>query len=123
MNGRSTRVRGISVYVSADDDPTAPAGAVSVGAWSRDGEFRCFEGTQRETEACGAPVQIAIEGEQYRDGRIDRAIWIDGNICWRFEEGRAFLATMAAAVDELDSLERKWPKGFRRLSSLRHTAS
>jgi len=56
-----------------------PAGAESVGhrRTSSGDEWRPFKGTRREVEACGGPVEIAICGEQYGDGRIEPACPLD----------------------------------------------
>jgi hypothetical protein len=59
-----------------------PAGAVTVGEWRRNSyeEWRPFDGTHRQVDACGGPVEIQISGEQYSAGRIERYV-IVGDFC------------------------------------------
>ena len=82
------------------DSMPEPANAIHVGGWTMDhGNARHFAGTQR-----GLTTAVDISGEQFRDGRIDRCIWLAGDIDLDADGARAVAADLLAAADELDAL-------------------
>jgi hypothetical protein len=87
-----------------------PAGATQVGPWVLDdGQTRSFTGTRRSV-AIGAEHRITIDirGDQHRDGRVTRYIWLGGVVVTAVEARQVGRCLMSAG-NELDRLsEADW---------------
>jgi hypothetical protein len=83
-----------------------PAGAVTVGPWSLDdGQARSFTGTRRSVKTSPMhSIQVDVRGDQTRDGRVSRFIWVAGAVVTA-AEARQLGSALIAAADELDRLE------------------
>lgn len=87
-----------------------PAGATQVGPWVLDdGQTRGFTGTRRSV-AIGVERRITIDirGDQHRDGRVARHIWLSG-VVMTAVEARQVARRLTSAANELDRLsEADW---------------
>ncbi len=83
-----------------------PPGALQIGPWRLDGgKSRSFTGTRR-TVLTGAEYSIPVDirGDQTRDGRVSRLIWVSGVTVVTAAEAREMAACLLAAARELDEL-------------------
>jgi hypothetical protein len=82
----------------------APAGVRQVFDWGNDGTGRWsrrFDGSKRGTSR----VHVDIEGSQYADGTIERAIVVDADgVSLTAAAARDIADSLNAAADELDEL-------------------
>src|ERR1700761_2187190 len=87
-----------------------PAGATQVGPWMLDDcQTRSFTGTHRSV-AIGVDhrINVDIRGDQHRDGRVRRFIWLGGVVVTAIEARQLARRLMSAAA-ELDRLsEADW---------------
>jgi hypothetical protein len=82
-----------------------PPGATQVGPWVLDdGNARSFTGTVRSV-ATGIEHRITIDirGDQHRDGRVNRYIWL-GDVVVTAVEARQVARRLTSAANELDRL-------------------
>jgi hypothetical protein len=85
-----------------------PEGATSIGEWNLNrGQARHFKGTRRDTAKGmdGKPVLVGIEGDQDRDGTVERYIVVNGNVFMDAAEARKHAADILALADEMDAAE------------------
>jgi hypothetical protein len=82
-----------------------PAGASHVGERRLDsGTARRFWGVERVTvNKHGDDVRAEVAGEQWRDGRTDRWVVINGNLFLYADEARQVGTQLLAAADEMDA--------------------
>jgi hypothetical protein len=87
------------------DPLPSPAGAV-VGDWCHPSDFledafRCLTWSRHDA----AGVVVAVQGEQYGDGRIERYVGVDGlDVDLAAGAARQLAATLLDAADALDGL-------------------
>lgn len=83
-----------------------PIGAIDVGEWRFDGgNARRFWGTEHViVTKDGDDVRAEIAGFQYRDGRIDRFIVINGTLFLYASEARQAAAHLLAAAEEMEAI-------------------